>query len=346
MIVDPHRLERGLAAVFANAGMAADDAAVTARHLVEADLRGHPSHGVGLMPGYVAAMRAGEMRLDARLTVVRDDGPLVLLDAGSGPGQPMAHAATALAIERAGRHGLAAVGLRDAYHIGRIGHWAEQCAAAGLVSLHVVNVPTRAVVVPHGGAAARLGTNPFTAAFPRRGAEPIVVDFATSRWAMGKMRVAMAKGETVPDGYLLDADGRPTGDPSVMFRTPLGALLPFGEHKGSALALAVELLAGALLGGFTQSGASIASVTNSMLTIAFDPAALAGADAYAERVEALAAWVATDPGVLLPGDPERARRSAAMAGGLSVDPATWNEMAAAAASVGVADLLATDGRDP
>jgi LDH2 family malate/lactate/ureidoglycolate dehydrogenase len=75
------------------------------------------------------------------------------------------------------------------------------------------------------------------------------------------MRVAMAKGETVPDGYLLDADGRPTGDPSVMFRTPLGALLPFGEHKGSALALAVELLAGALLGGFTQSGASIASVT-------------------------------------------------------------------------------------
>lgn len=346
MIVDPAKLERGLAAVFRNAGMTLGDAAVTARHLVEADLKGHPSHGVGLMPGYVAAMRSGEMRLDARLATLRDDGPLVLLDAGAGPGQPMAHAATAIAVERAKRHGLAAVGLRDAYHIGRIGHWAEQCAAAGLVSLHFVNVPTRAIVVPFGGAAGRLGTNPFTAAFPRKGADPIVVDFATSRWAMGKMRVAMAKGETVPDGYLLDADGRPTGDPSVMFRAPIGALLPFGEHKGSALALAVELLAGALLGAMTQEGAKIAAVTNSMLTIAFDPRALAGDDAYAERVEALARWVATDPGVQLPGEPERARRAVALADGLSVDPATWEEMVAAAASVGVADLLATDGRDP
>lgn len=341
--VDARRLERGLAASFAGAGISTRDAALMASHLVEASLRGHESHGVSLLPSYLDAIRNGLLRVDGALTVVADTGPLVVCDGRRGPGQAVAHDAVRLGIERAQRHGLCVVALRDAFHIGRIGHWAEQYAAAGLVSLHFVNVPRHAAVAAFGGSVARLGTNPFAAGFPVPGGEPVVVDFATSRWAVGKVRVAMQKGETLPQGILLDAEGHPTLDPAALFATPAGALLPFGEHKGFGLALACELLAGALTGGETQDGRTAPGVTNSMLSIALSPDAFAPAPAYAARVADLRQWiVAADPQgatIHLPGDPERALRAERLAAGLPVAPATWDALVAAAASVGVADLL-------
>jgi uncharacterized oxidoreductase len=225
------------------------------------------------------------------------------------------------------------VGLRDSFHVGRIGHWAEQCAAAGLVSVHFVNVPNAAVVAPFGGTRARLGTNPFAAGFPRPGSDPVIVDFATSRWAFGKVRVASHRGEAVPPGTLLDADGRPTTDPAALFATPPGVLLPFGEHKGFGLGLACELLAGALLGGRTQDGTSDGAILNSMLSLLLSPEVLGTGPAFAASLEALAGWVrsADEPGrVRLPGEPESATRARRLRDGIPIDPVTWAEIQAAA----------------
>lgn len=344
MLADAVRLERGLAAAFAAAGASPAEAGLIARHLVEASLRGHDSHGVGLLPHYLDAIRSGALRLGRELQVASDLGYLLVCDGGQGPGQVMAHEATRLGIERARKHGVCVVALRDAHHVGRIGHWAEQYAAAGLVSIHFVNVPGHAAVAAFGGTAARLGTNPFAAGFPRSGGEPVIVDFATSRWAVGKVRVAMQKGETLPEGILLDADGRPSVDPSLLFATPAGALLPFGEHKGFGLALACELLAGALTGGSTQTGAKAQGVTNSMLSVALSPERFAGGASYDGRVDALAAWLASeDPRgspIQLPGEPERALRQKRLVEGIPVESATWEAMIASVAALGIASLFA------
>ncbi|GAB4180767.1 MAG: malate/lactate/ureidoglycolate dehydrogenase [Thalassobaculales bacterium] len=342
MIIAADRLERAVAAIFLAAGSCPREAGLIASHLVLANLSGHDSHGVGMVPGYIAAVGRGDMKLNHRLSLARDDGAILVCDGGNGAGQVMAFEAMELGIARARERGAAIVALRDSYHIGRIGHWAEQCAAAGMVSLHFVNVPAHAAVAAFGGTAPRLGTNPFCAGFPRPGGEPIIVDFATSRWAVGKVRVAWKKGEPVPPGTLLDAEGRPTRDPAVIFEPPVGALLPFGEHKGFGLALACEILAGAVIGGLTQDGTPMAAITNSMLSVVLSPAAVGGGR-YAAQLDTLAAWVASEDGVCLPGEPERERRARLRRDGVAIDPASWAEIVAAAASVGIADLEAAAG---
>jgi uncharacterized oxidoreductase len=333
-------LRAGIARCFEAAGASSREADLIAVHLVEASLRGHDSHGVGLLASYLESVEAGRMVLGQPLAIVRDLGALLVCDGRRGAGQVMAFEAMDLGIARARAHGLCVVALRDAHHIGRIGHWAEQCAEAGLVSLHFVNVPRHAAVAAFGGTTARLGTNPFAVGIPRPGRGPVVVDFATSRWAVGKVRVANAKGETLPEGILLDAEGHPTIDPAQLFATPAGALLPFGEHKGFGLALACELLAGALTGGATQDGSTETGVTNSMLSVILPPDSFDHVAGYAARVEALAGWMARDSRSSLPGEPERATRARRMADGLPVDQATWEAMVAGAAKVGVAPLLA------
>jgi uncharacterized oxidoreductase len=342
IVIAAARLERAVAAVFRAAGSEPAEAALVAHHLVGANLSGHDSHGVGLLRGYLAAVDRGDLRLNQRLATVRDSGSLLVLEGRRGAGAAMASAAMARGIERAHREGHALVALRDSYHIGRIGAWAEQCAAAGLVSIHFVNVPAHAAVAPFGGTRARLGTNPFAAGFPRPGAAPVVVDFATSRWAVGKVQVANRRGDRLPPGILLDASGRGTDDPAALYGPPPGALLPFGDHKGFGLALACELLAGAVTGGLTQDGTPSEAITNSMLSIIVLPEAL-GANGYAAALEGLLAWVTAEGTVRLPGEPEEARRAAQLLGGIAIDPVTWSDMKAAAEGVGIDDLAAAGG---
>src|SRR5918993_715144 len=338
LLLDPRLIEDIVATILRAAGSGEREAALIAQNLVEADLRGHASHGVGMIPAYVAAAREERLVLGRKLRVIRDGDAFLLCEGGRGAGQVMARDALALAVERAGRHGSCVVGLRDSFHVGRIGHWAEKCAAEGLVSVHFVNVPNAAVVAPFGGTRARLGTNPFAAGFPRPGSDPLIVDFATSRWAYGKVRVASHRGEAVPPGTLLDAEGRPTTDAAALFATPPGVLLPFGEHKGFGLGLACELLAGALLGGRTQDGTSDGAILNSMLSLVLSPEVLGTGPAFAASLEALAEWVrsADELGrVRLPGEPESATRARRLRDGIPIDPVTWAEIGAAAGSVGL-----------
>src|SRR6185503_3297373 len=220
-------------------GSSAEEARLVADHLVLANLFGHDSHGVGMMPAYLLNTTTGHC--------VRNQHAKIVRDGGAGYGQVIAKEAMDVGIERAKKHGVAVVGLKNSHHIGRIGHWAEQCAAAGLVSTHWVNVHGhKSLVAPFGGAEPRFTTNPYCTAIPRKGKEPIVLDFATSQVAMGKVRVANNKKVRMDEGLLIDAQGNPTTDPGVLYNPPFGAILPFGLHKGGGLAVICDLLAGAL----------------------------------------------------------------------------------------------------
>ena len=327
-------------ALFRAAGSSPREAGLVARHLVEANLRGHDSHGIGVVPMYLKALRSGGLVLNQQLAVALDTGGMLICDAGRGSGQVMAHDAMALGIQRASETGSAIVSLRNSHHVGRIGHYAEQCAEAGLVSIHFVNVVAGAFVAPFGGTRARLGTNPFAAAFPRHGQSPLVIDFATSRLAAGKVRVAHNKGVELPPGALLDNQGRPTTDPARLSDDPPGSLVAFGEHKGSAMMLACELLGAALVGAPTQHSAEAdGSVINSMFSVLVSPERLGTGAPFATELESVLGWVTSESdAILLPGTPELDTRRERLATGIPIDPNTFAQLEDEAAQLGLAPL--------
>ena len=337
------RLQANTLSVFRAAGSEPREAQLIAEHLVDANLRGHDSHGVGVVPMYINGVKSGGMVMNQSLKVAIDTGAMLICDAGQGAGQVMAHDAMALGIARAKDEGSAIVSLRNSHHIGRIGHWAEQCAAAGMVSIHFVNVVAGAIVAPFGGTHSRLGTNPFAAAFPRDGAPPVVVDFATSKLAAGKVRVAHNKGVELPPGALLDNQGKPTINPGALFETPPGSLTTFGEHKGWGLMLACELLGAALVGAPTQhEKAGSGAVINSMFSVIVSPERLGTAGPFAAEMESVLGWVLSENeaggAVKLPGMPELETKAKRSAEGIPVDTATLDQLEAAAHDVGLKGL--------
>ena len=336
-------LTAAVAAIVRAAGSSELEAAQVAANLVEANLRGHDSHGVGMTPRYIDAVLEGGLKPDTHVKIRADSGPLLTLDGDQGYGQVIGAEAMALGIQRAKAHGVCIVGLAHSHHLGRIGHWAEQCIDAGLVSIHFVNVLSRPIVAPFGGRDARIGTNPFCVGIPRPGKEPIVLDFATSKIAQGKTRVAFNKGVELEPGTIIDDRGEPTTNPRYTVVDPLGALLPFGEHKGAGLALICELLGGALAGGATAGPVTDGRrrVLNSMFSVIVDAEQLGTAANLAQEMESFVAWsTASPPGpgverVLTPGEPERAYKAERLLRGVPVDSVTWAEIVAAGSKVGL-----------
>ena len=344
-LIDAERLTGTVRRVFAAAGSSEEEAALVADHLVEANLRGHDSHGIGLVANYLRNLGNGKAATNQGGRVVSDSGSMIVYDGERGWGQIVARNATLLGIARAKRDGVAVVALRNAHHIGRVGTYGEMCAGAGLVSISFVNITDqRPAVAPWRGSDARFGTNPVTVAIPGPTPDrPIVADMATSRIAMGKVRVARNKGEQIAEGTLLDADGQPTTDPNVMYRRPRGALLTFAEHKGYALAFICEILAGAVTGSGTMrpERQDEESVTNGMLLVVIDPARLAEPGWLNDEIRAMTDYVTASPPrnaaepVLIPGDPERLMRAKRLKDGVPIDDETWREFAAAARTVNV-----------
>jgi uncharacterized oxidoreductase len=337
VVIGAPRLKAAIEAVVAAGGSEPREADLVAGNLVEANLTGHDSHGVGMVPRYVESLLEGGLAVNQHPGVLLDTGALLRLDGRRGYGQVIGREAMALGIERAGRHGVCAVTLANAHHLGRIGHFAEMAVAEGLVSIHFVNVISFPRVAPYAGSDARFGTNPCCIGVPLPGEPPFILDFATSAVAQGKLRVAHNKGERLPPGLLIDDRGEPTTDPRYGVIPPLGAMTAFGLHKGYGLAVACELLGGALSGGGTwhRPATGERRVWNSMLTVLLDPQRLGTADAFARETRAFVDWVRQSPAakgfdrVRLAGEPEREARGRRERDGIALDPATWQEILAA-----------------
>jgi uncharacterized oxidoreductase len=339
------------AEVFECVGSSPQEARRVAASLVGANLTGHDSHGVIRAPRYVDWVRSGDIMPNQTVARLVDTPVLAVIDGRFGFGQTVAPLAVEAGVEKAKAAGLAAISLRNAGHIGRVGEWAELAAAEGLVSIHFVNVAGSVLVAPYGGIERRLSTAPFCVAIPRPGAEPVVLDFATSLVAEGKVAVASRGGKPLPADALVGPDGALSGDPATLYgpltpagpRDPAlgrGAIRAFGEHKGSGLALICELLGGSLTGnGATGLGRRFA---NGMFSLYVDPARIDPAHVFDADVARYCAWFTEGramPGetIVTPGEPERACRVRRTADGVPLPEEVWATIAATARSVGLPD---------
>ena len=256
--VPAERLTAMVSRIFQAAGGSAGEAAAIARNLVDASVTGHDSHGIIRTERYVMWLRQGVLNFGRSVETVFDGPGFALLEGHNGFGQTIGPQAVAVGVAKAREHGFAVVGLRRAGHLGRIGALAEQACAARLVSIHFVNVANSVLVAPFGGAARRMSTAPVCIGVPQAG-DDFILDFATSKVAEGKVLVARKEGRPAPAGSLVGPDGTLSDDPALLYGPPTpgqpenpragpGALVAMGEHKGSGLALACELLAGAITG--------------------------------------------------------------------------------------------------
>ena len=337
-------LARAIETIVAAGGSEPPEAQRVSENLVTANLMGHDSHGIGMMPRYVEALLEGGLVVNRTPQVKLDAGALLLLDGCKGYGQTIGFEATRMAIARAKQHGSAIVALGNSHHLGRIGHWAEMAVAEGLISMHFVNVQSFARVAAFAGADRRFGTNPVCIGIPLPGEPPFLLDMATSAVAQGKLRVAHNQGAKIPHGWLIDDAGNPSDDPRWGVLSPLGAMLTFGEHKGYGLAVACELLGGALTGGGVTDydNKTQRRILNGMLSILIDPQRLGTADAFAKDARSFLVWLRASrpaPGrdrVRIAGEPEREMRALRERDGIPVDRETWNEIRAAAAKLKIA----------
>jgi uncharacterized oxidoreductase len=340
-----------VADIFQAEGCSAGEAGRVAKYLISANLTGHDSHGVLRTPRYVWWLRDGYLKPDQTLEIITDTAAFALVDGRHGFGQTIAPQAVELGMRKAREGGVSIVALRNSGHVGRVGDWAEMAAAAGLISVHFVNVAGSQLVAPFGGVDRRISTAPFTVGFPMDGAQPIILDFATSMVAEGKIMVAANGGKPLPPDVLIDCDGSFNNDPRKFYgdvatainrgpRNGTSAIRAMGDHKGSGLALICELLAGA----FTNSGCcgpENRPTANGMLSFYIDPAGLGVAQTMAAEAGKYLDWVKTSrpatPGgeVLLPGEPEQRLRAKRLKEGIPLPDDGWKGICEIARSAGI-----------
>lgn len=297
-----HRAGTYLTELFIAAGAEQGAALAVSEALIEADMQGTGSHGMLQAPNYLRRLRAGTISGTSSLTRVHVSGAVNVFDAGLALGHAVAHQAMQQAVASARRHGLGAAAVRAATHFGVAGRHARVAADAGLIGVAMCN--SRPMLPAPGGSRPVVGNNPLAIAVPMAGRAPVVFDMAMSAVAMGKVRLAAQRGEAIPEGWALDADGRPTTDAAEGLR---GMLLPAAGAKGFGLALMVDFLC-ALAGG--SAGAEVMPMYGdpsspshcSWLLLAIDPAHFGLEQPYEDRIAALANAVLADDGTALPGD--------------------------------------------
>jgi uncharacterized oxidoreductase len=332
--------------LFAAAGVPAADADLVARHLVDANLCGHDSHGVMRVPQYIQFLRDGKYRAGVPLDTISETPAVLAADGNWGLGQVQANRLLDRLFAKANTLGVAAGTLRNCGHTGRLGAYAEAAAERRMALFVTVNSHGAGRrVAPPGGTEGRISTNPICLGAPTA-ADPVVLDFGTSVAAEGKVRVHYQKGEPVPEGWLLDHAGRPTTNPAVLYEEPRGTIRPFGgpqAYKGFGLGLLLDLLAGGLSGGRCSNPADpMAGVGNALVFVLLDPAKFGGTDHFLASTTGLADYVRsgpTAPGVdriTLPGDPEREAKARRSADGVAIPDGTWALLTKEAAALGVA----------
>ncbi len=318
------------------AGVPAPAAHIVSHSLVGANLRGYDSHGVMRLPFYIGAIKSGEVQPAAELVVERETPAALVCDGGWGLGQVLSHQLMTRLIAKAEVTGIACGALRRAAHIGRLGEYAEFAAERSLASMILANGHGSGQrVAPVGGKRGRLGTNPLCIGVPGGAEGPFILDFGTSATAEGKVRVKKIAGETVPLGWILDADGRPTTDPNQLYADPPGSILPMGgdqAYKGFGLAYMIEMLCGGLSGGQCAFPNAPPPKGNAALFFVFAPDLFAGQAHLAREVAQLEQFVRGVPlrdgveRITLPGDPERAVLADRTAHGIPIDAGNWSAL--------------------
>lgn len=341
-----------VADIFTKAGSSRAEAERIGKYLVIANLTGHDSHGVQRVPRYLQWLEEGIFVADRTVEVVTETPVYAVVDGLHGFGQTVAPQAVDIGIAKCRAMGLAMVALRNAGHIGRVGDYAEMAAAAGFVSVHFVNAAGSSLVAPFGGVDRRFSTAPYCVGVPRKDEPPLVLDFATSIVAEGKVLNASFGGKKLPDAALVGPDGALSTDPHVLYgeytpsgsrdyRKGKGAIRAFGDHKGSGLAFMCELLGGSLTGtGATEEGRRFA---NGMLSFYVDPARIdpdgffpADVTKYTKHVKSSRP---IEPGgeVLVPGEPELRMRAERSRSGIPLPDDTWAAIKEAAKAIGIDD---------
>ncbi len=338
-------LETFTAALFRAAGVPSEEATVVAHSLVEANLRGHDSHGVIRIRQYIEAIADGRLCPGAAFEVIRETPAVLVADGHWGLGQVQAHRLLDRLIDKARIAGLAGGTLKQCGHIGRLGEFAEAAAARRIALIATVNGHGYGRgVAPPGGTEGRIGTNPLCLGAPSEG-DPMVLDIGTSVCAEGKVRVAFNKKVPVPEGWLQDAQGRPATDPGVLYRQPPGSILPLGgaqAYKGFGIGLLLDMVTGGLSGAPCSHPGYPPLVANAVLFVVLNPEHFAGLGHFLKEVTQLAEDVRGCPRaegvphILLPGDPERREYGRRRQSGIPLDEETWAQIVAVAERLRVA----------
>lgn len=340
----PHdKLQDIAARIFAAAGCSDSEAECIGRRLVEANLVGHDSHGVLRIPFYVQWLQEGKVLADQTIDVVLETDILAVVDGRYGFGQSIGEQAVQLGIDKSTKHGISVIALRNTGHLGRIGDWPQMAADAGILSLHFVNTSGMGMLVaPFGGIERRLSANPIAIGVPRENAPALILDISACTIAEGKIKVALNKGVTVPDGCLIDSKGNPTNDPKVFYADPPGSILPIAAHKGYGLSFMSEMLAGAMTGGGCTNPQNSDRLANGMFSIYLNPTAFSESDAFYSEVTRFVEFVKSsqtispDGEILVPGEIESRNRAERVANGIELDETTWQQIEKVCESLNIA----------
>lgn len=345
-------LEAISAGILAGAGASLENARIVARHLVDATMCGHSSHGVLRLSQYCNAIEQGEVAPCARATVVVDHPAGAVMNGNCAFGQVGANDAMGLAIEKAAKGSVAAVTLRNSYHSGRLGAYSKMAAEAGMIGLVMVNAGGGGqTVAPFGGLDRRLATNPFSIAAPSRGGFDPMLDVATSMAPEGKVRDFYRRGIALPSDWIIDADGNSTTDAAKFYGPQLGALLPWGTsvgHKGFGLAFMIDILAGALSGAGC-CGPENVPASDGILFIAIDVAQFVNMQYFYDQIDKLIQHVKSSrrakgfEDIYAPGELEYREAERQLKFGVEIDDPTWREIETLAERYGVS-AQSTNGR--
>jgi len=328
------------ASIFTGLGVPKDDAKLVADLLVDANLTGFDSHGVIRIPIYARGIKMGAVKPGAEVKVVSETTSTAVVDGGWNLGQVVAKYAMKVCIEKARKGVVGMVTARNSHHIGRLNTYAEMAMAEDMIG--IVSVNSNSYVAPYGGKTKQLGTNPLCFAIPSGEEPPMILDMATSVWAQGKIMVYQARGEKLPEGIFMDAEGNPTTDASQY--TKGGILRTLGGdiagYKGFGLSLLVEVLTGALTEGGVSNSDEYRSRPfyggNGIFMMAIDVAQVTDLDAFKRRVDGLLRTTKNSPKapgydeILIPGDPERRKKEKLLKDGIFVEDKTWNDLVALA----------------
>ncbi len=332
--------------ILSRLGASDEEADRVATHLVTSNLVGHDSHGVIHLPGYVEQLKAGEIKLGTSIDTVRETPSMAVLDGNWGFGQLIAQKAMQIAIQKADKTSISCIGVRNCNHIGRLGEYSTMAAEKNMVGIISVNDHgTAHVMAPFGGITGRLSPNPISIAFPGgNGEPPILLDMSTTVVAEGKLSVRRSKGESIPEGWAIDARGQPVTNPEGYWGPPRGALLPLGGalagHKGFGLGFMLDVLDGAL-GGAGPSREGATRLGNGLFISVIKISDFVPPEDFKEQVQNLVRFVKSSqlaPGfseILVPGEFESRQMNRRKATGITIEQETWRRLLVTARSAGL-----------